>query len=112
MARKRKALSKEERTPLWRKMQEHYERATLSVCRVLCTGCGSMTVQGCRDILAYGDTCIRLAVCDPDARQIVILGEELLCLSYHPDAVRIKGRIRSVCFCCSDADGSAEWRQE
>ena len=81
--------------PLWRRLQAGYERATMSVCRLLCTG-----------IVEYGKCCIRLAVCDPDAGEMVISGRELYCLSYQPDAVRVKGKICSICFCRYDGEGT------
>ena len=92
--------------PLWRRLQAGYERATLSVCRLLCTGCSELTVQGCTGIVEYGKCCIRLAVCDPDAGEMVISGRELYCLSYQPDAVRVKGKICSICFCRYDGEGT------
>lgn len=84
---------------LWGRVRQTYGRATLSVCRLLCTGGGSMTVQGCTDILEYGRTCIRLSVCDPDVSGVAICGRDLVCLSYQPDAVRIEGEIRTIRFC-------------
>ena len=90
---------------LWRRVRQTYDRTTLSVCRLLCTGGGSMTVQGCTDILEYGKTCIRLSVCDPDIGEVAVCGRNLLCLSYQPDAVRIEGDIDSICFCRYDGEG-------
>ncbi len=87
------------RSPLWRRIRAEYDRATLTCCRVEMMGCCQMTIQNCTEILEYGRECIRLAIRDPDARQIMICGRELLCLSYHPDAVMIEGCIDSVTFC-------------
>ena len=91
---------------LWQRMRARYQRATLSVCRLLCTGCGEMIVQGCTGIEEYGRQCIRLTICDPDARALTVTGRDLVCLSYQPAAVRIQGSIQSVCFCRYDGEGA------
>lgn len=97
--RKKRSDVCDERRPIWQRMKDEYGRATLRCCRAEIMGCSRMTVQGCREILEYGRCCIRLSVCDPDVRELVVCGEELVCLSYHPDAIMIEGRIRAVSFC-------------
>ena len=94
-----------DRPPLWQRMRDEYGRATLRCCRTEIMGISRMTVQGCKEILEYGRRCIRLSVCDPDVRQMVICGEDMVCLSYHPDAVMIEGCIRTVSFCDCHTDG-------
>lgn len=93
-----------QRKPLWQRMKDDYDRATLRCCRAELMGCSRMTVQGCTEILEYGKQCIRLAVCDPDARELVVCGEGLVCLSYQPDALMIEGRVHALRFC--DGAGS------
>ena len=104
MRSKGKQTDASHRPPLWQRIRAEYDRATLSCCRVEMMGCGQMLIQSCTEILEYGRERIRLAVRDPDARQLVICGSELICLSYHPDAVSIKGCICTVTFCraCDD----------
>ena len=52
-----------------------------------------MTVQGCRKILAYSPTEIRLQL---KKRQIRITGEELGCSAFSGGCTTLQGRIRSV----------------
>ena len=89
---------KEERMALWRRIRETYDRVTAGGCRSEVIGCSRLTLQGCEEILEYGCRCIRLAVKDPDMRQVIVCGEELLCLSYHPDAIQVQGKIHCVRF--------------
>lgn len=88
-----------QRKPLWQKMRDDYGRATLRCCRVELMGRSRMTVQGCTEILEYGKKCIRLAVSDPDARELVVVGKGLVCLSYQPDAVMIEGCVHALRLC-------------
>lgn len=97
--RQKRLDGRDERRPIWQRMKDEYERVTLRCCRIEIMGCSRMTVQGCREILEYGRCCIRLSVCDPDARELAVCGEELVCLSYQPDAIMIEGRIRTVNLC-------------
>ena len=55
----------------------------------------SVSVTGARKILLYSPTRIRLAT---KKGAILIVGERLVCTSYHPEGVRIDGRIFSVSF--------------
>lgn len=52
-----------------------------------------MTVQGCRKILAYSPTEIRLQL---KKRQIRITGEELGCSAFSGGCTTLQGHIRSV----------------
>lgn len=61
-------------------------------------GACRIVVQGCRDILEYGRETICLAVDDPDIDRLIVCGGELVCLSYHPDAVIIEGNIQTIDF--------------
>ena len=88
-----------QRKPLWQRMRDDYGRATLRCLRAELTGCTRMTVQGCTEILEYGRQCIRLAVCDPDVRELVVCGEGLVSLSNQPDALMIEGRVHALRFC-------------
>lgn len=72
------------------------DRATLAVCRIEARGCRRLVVEGCERILDYGECCICLAVRDPDARYLVVRGRDLRCLSYHPNAVILEGRMEAV----------------
>lgn len=87
---------------LWRRMRREYDRALLHCCRMEMMGRRRLVVQGCRDILEYGRTRIRLAVCDAEIGSLLVCGGELNCLSYHPDAVVIEGEIDTVCFCSGE----------
>lgn len=81
------------------RMKAEYDRATLAVCRVEARGCRRLVVEGCERILDFGECCICLAVRDPDARRLVVRGRGLRCLSYHPGAVVIEGRMETVSWC-------------
>ncbi len=52
-----------------------------------------MTVQGCRKILAYSPTEIRLQL---KHRQVCVTGEGLGCSSFSGGCTTLQGRIRSV----------------
>ena len=54
-----------------------------------------ITIQGCRKILAYSPTEIRLQL---KHRQLVILGEDLGCSSFSGGCTTLQGRIRSVSY--------------
>ena len=95
----KKQEHKERRPSLVARMREGYERATLAVCRVEARGCRRLIVEGCERILDYGECCICLAVRDPDARRLLVRGRELRCLSYHPSAVIIEGRMDALVWC-------------
>ena len=95
---------KERRVPIWKRMRDHYDRATGRGLRGEMQGCRQLTLQGCEKILEYGNRRIRLALRDPDACEITVLGEELVCLSYHPDAVVVQGVIRHISFCGEDKE--------
>ena len=58
-----------------------------------------MIVQGCCGIEAYEPCRIVLRVRDPELRFLLIVGEELLCSSYHIDALEISGKIFGVRLC-------------
>ena len=97
---------RQKRESLWRRMRREYDRALLHCCRMEMMGRHRLVVQGCQDILEYGRTRIRLAVCDAEIDSLLVCGCELSCLSYHPDAVVIEGEIGTVCFC--SGEGSEE----
>lgn len=88
------------REPLWRRMRAEYDRVTLNCCRIEAMGSRRVLVQGCEEILAYGRECICLGIRDPDVRVLAINGRELVCLTYHPDAVVVEGEICTLRFCC------------
>ena len=87
---------KREGESVWQRLRQGCDRVLLRNCRCESLSNRLLTVQGCCDIVAYGRECILLAVRDPDVREICICGRDLLCLSYHPDAVQIQGEIFSV----------------
>ncbi len=87
---------KQKRVSLWRRMRDRYDCAMGHCLRGEMQGCRQLTLQGCEKILEYGNRRIRLALRDPDACEITVLGEELICLSYHPDAVVVEGRIYHI----------------
>ncbi len=98
--------NKGEGESLWRRVCRRYDRLLLHNCRCESLSNRFFTVQGCCDIVEYGRECILLAVRDPDVGQVCICGRNLLCLSYHPDAVQIRGEIFSVTFgCCKHSAG-------
>lgn len=84
------------RVSLRQRIRQAYDRTTCRFCRAELSGCRELTLQGCREILEYGHERIVLSVSDPDAAKITVCGEGLLCLSYHTDAVQIKGNIRQI----------------
>ena len=94
-----------ERVSVVARIRAEYDRATLAVCRLEARGCRRLVVEGCERILDYGECCICLAVRDPDARRLTIRGRELRCLSYHPSAVIIEGRVEAMVF-DDDYDGA------
>ena len=81
---------------LWRRMRDGYDRAMGRRCRTQMTGGEGIVLQGCEEILEYGPTCICLRVRDPDIERIILCGQGLVCLSYHPDAVDVKGSIECI----------------
>ena len=85
-----------EKKALWRRIREGYDGATGRRCRSLITGGGGLVLQGCEEILEYGPTCICLRVRDPEIERVVVCGEGLVCLSYHPDGMEIQGRIGCI----------------
>lgn len=87
------------RVGLWRRVRAHCEHATLRMCRMELMGNERAVVQGCEEILEYGRERICLSVRDPEVARVVIGGTGLVCLSYHPDAVVVKGNISSIGFC-------------
>lgn len=91
---------RKERGSLWRRLREQYDRATGRGLRGEMQGCRQLILQGCEEILEYGKCRIRLALRDPDACEIIVVGRELVCLSYHPDAVVVQGRIQQITFYC------------
>ena len=88
--------SKRQNESLWRRLSRGYDRLMLHNCRCESVGNRFLTVQGCCDITEYGRECIVLTVRDPDVRMLYIRGRDLLGLSYHPDAVQIRGEIFSL----------------
>lgn len=55
----------------------------------------SLTVHGCRRILAYGPECMRLALKDAT---LTVRGSRLICTSYLGGAVGIDGQVDALCF--------------
>ncbi|MBR5615442.1 MAG: YabP/YqfC family sporulation protein [Clostridia bacterium] len=98
----------EGRGPLWKRVRDRYDRVTGRCLRGELQGCRQLVLQGCEKILEYGNCRIRLSLRDPDACEIVVCGRELVCLTYHPDAVVVQGMIHYISFCC---DG-AEWGED
>ena len=60
------------------------------------TGSRRFVVQGCERILDFDERCIRLSLQDADLREMTIVGEDLRCISYHPDAIVITGHIGAI----------------
>ncbi len=96
-----------ERETFWRRMRRGYDRLSFQSLRCESESNRTLTVQGCCAILEYTYECIVLQTRDPNVGAVCVCGRELLCLSYHPDAVRIRGEISSVSFC---KDGG-KWRE-
>ena len=96
--------NKRERRPLWRRVRDRYDRATLQYCRMESMGARRLVIQGCREILEYGRSRICLGVRDPDVCRLSICGHELSCLSYHADAVIVEGDVRAVYLSCGEPD--------
>ena len=94
--------SKRNGESVWRRLACGYDRLLLRNCRCESMGNRLLTVQGCCEILEYGRECILLSVRDPDVETLCICGRDLLCLSYHPDAIQIRGEISSVAFGCGE----------
>ena len=90
--------NKEERKTFWTRLRQGYDRLAFQCLRCESESNRTLTVQGCCAILEYTRESIVLQACDPDVGTVCICGQELLCLSYHPDAVRIRGVISSVNF--------------
>ena len=89
-------MAKSEGKPLWRRIREGYDSATGRRCRSLITGGSGLVLQGGEEIIEYGPTCICLRVRDPEIERVVVCGEGLVCLSYHPDGMEIQGRIGCI----------------
>ena len=70
--------------------------ATVRQVRGELTGARRFVVQGCDRILDFDERCIRLSLQDADLREMAIEGEALRCVSYHPDAIVITGRIGTI----------------
>lgn len=60
------------------------------------SGARSVTVSGCRRILAYGDACIRLAVGKREV--LTVEGEGLLCTVFRAGSVTVEGRLSCLRF--------------
>ena len=54
------------------------------------SGQNELSVRGCRRILAYGESCIRLLL---DKRVLAVEGEGLLCTAFAPELLVICGHI-------------------
>ena len=91
--------NKGDRETFWQRMRRGYERFSYQRLRFEGEGNHLLTVQGSCAILEYTRECIVLETRDPDVRKVCVCGRDLLCLSYYPDAVRIRGVIVSVTFC-------------
>lgn len=103
MSRKRKCEGERAARPsVIARLRSEYDRATLALCRIEAMGSRRLVIEGCEAIVDYGETCICLAVRDPDARQLMVRGRNLRCLSYHPNAVVIEGRVEALCWCDRD----------
>lgn len=89
---------KREHESLWRRLRCSCDRLMMQNCRCESLSNQLLTVQGCCRIVEYQTEHILLSVRDPDVKEICICGRDLLCLSYHPDAVQIRGKILSVTF--------------
>ncbi len=85
--------------PLWQRMRTMCDQVTHRDLQAELTGAGELKVQGCERILDYTPDCIHLAVRDGKVCEMVICGRELVCLSYHPDAILIRGRIEGIRLC-------------
>ena len=97
---------------LWQRLRRKYDSATLQCVRAELMGRQRLVLQGCREILQYEPECIVLAVRDPDVSAVCIAGEELLCLSYHADAVVVEGCIESVMLCRHGKERSDRTRRQ
>jgi hypothetical protein len=106
MSRMRK---KTKQQPLWQRMRQAYDRVTGQGLRGELQGCRQLTLQGCERILEYGEHRIRLLLRDPDVCDITVLGKQLVCLSYHADAIVVQGLIRQIVL--SDGNETSEQEQ-
>lgn len=81
---------------LRRRLRAAYKEELSLGCRGELTGRRRLMIQGCESILDYDETCIRLCVRSGELEEMVICGKELLCQSYHPDAIVIVGEIGRI----------------
>ena len=92
------------RESLLRRIRCGYDCVMLNHVRMEITGGERVLIEGCQEILEYGRGRICLSVRDARVRSIAVVGSNLRCLSYHPDAVVIEGELESVCFCAEDGE--------
>lgn len=103
-------MSKKAKQPLWQRMRQAYDRVSGQGLRGELQGCRQLTLQGCERILEYGEHRIRLLLHDPDMSNITVIGNQLVCLSYHADAIVVQGIIRQIMLC--DGSEASEPRQK
>lgn len=84
------------REPWQKRWYREISAATMREIRGELTGCRRLLVQGCDRILDFNERSIRLCVRDADIHEMVVVGEALRCVSYHPDAIVITGRIGRI----------------
>lgn len=60
------------------------------------SGQGSLTVRGCRRILQYGATCIRLSIGKKKA--LSVKGRDLICTVFDGEQATVEGLIESIAF--------------
>ena len=60
------------------------------------SGQAAVTVSGCRRILSYGDTCIRLEIGGNEV--LAIHGKRLLCTVFRAERMTVEGQISGLCF--------------
>ena len=89
----------QQRLPMRAKLRRLFCTATGIHCRTEIQGNQGLFIQGCCGIEAFTPTCILLQVRDPHVRILCVVGEGLLCSSYHEEGVQITGNILRVEFC-------------
>ncbi len=103
-----KGKNNEARSSLWCRVRRACADFAQRGSRAELVGCRHLTLQGCDAILDYGRECIRLSVKDPDVCEVIICGKDLVCLSYHPDAVLVQGVIYGITLCRDKNRGTEE----
>lgn len=85
---------KEPRPGFRERMREKYGTRCLSEMIVL-HGSGEISVRGCSGVLQYAPKEVKLSM---KARDLILIGERLVCVSFSSGTVTLKGRIDELRF--------------